>query len=411
MALALIRTRLNELENDFVADAGGPPSPAAAAQTGAPAPSTAAQTGTTLADADFDDLWDSMMDDDKSKPARLCDSAISWPLKRSQGLFGKGLIRHYRLSLMSSGDMAAACRAATMSDLSPAEIDLLQRAMNGELSVEVVSPPTAGPDNTSLAEGRCTPTPATSSLVPQPALAVKEEVQRARLYRIPESEFIQGPDMTAEASKRKLHQEMLKREGAILWHMMGPASPSAGLKALRSLLKEPPATSSKATEDEAAGSAAPDMLQTAALRVRSAKSRSSARQPQTRNSDDASTRLRLAMAMRKAQRDHSAAEIAAERVRQLSTSTRSDRSVATRRLRKAAQNIENTRLAFEAVIQCAVAPAGKRQTSPEAQASLRCTALRAATSRVHEDTLHVRLTSDTCRPSGLAILTRGPQKG
>jgi len=63
---------LNELENDFVADAGGsvgPPSPAAAAQTGAPAPSTAAQTGTTLADADFDDLWDSMMDDDKSKPA------------------------------------------------------------------------------------------------------------------------------------------------------------------------------------------------------------------------------------------------------------------------------------------------------------------------------------------------------
>ncbi|OLP99876.1 hypothetical protein AK812_SmicGene17522 [Symbiodinium microadriaticum] len=60
---------LNELENDFVADAGGPPSPTAPAQTGASAPTAAAQTGATLADADFDDLWDSMMDDDKSKPA------------------------------------------------------------------------------------------------------------------------------------------------------------------------------------------------------------------------------------------------------------------------------------------------------------------------------------------------------
>lgn len=60
---------LNELENDFVADAGGPPSPTAPAQTGFSAPTAAAQTGATLADADFDDVWDSMMDDDKSKPA------------------------------------------------------------------------------------------------------------------------------------------------------------------------------------------------------------------------------------------------------------------------------------------------------------------------------------------------------
>ncbi|CAE7675879.1 unnamed protein product [Symbiodinium sp. CCMP2456] len=247
---------------------------------------------------------------------------------------------------MSSGDMAAACRAATVSDLSPAEIALLQRAMNGELSGEVVPPPTA------VRTSESTPPPAVSSAAPQPALVVKEEIQRARLYSLAESDFIEGPGVSAEAAKRKLHQEILKREGAILQHMMWPASPSAPLQALRvprSPPKEAPAVSSKACTQEP-GTAAAEEHKTAARGGRSAKSRSPAHRPQTRSFEDPSMRTRLALAMRKAQREHSAADIAAQQVRQLSTSTRRDRSVATKRLRKAAQAIENTRLAFEAVI-------------------------------------------------------------
>ncbi|OLP99877.1 hypothetical protein AK812_SmicGene17521 [Symbiodinium microadriaticum] len=175
---------------------------------------------------------------------------------------------------MTSGDMAAACRAATdaakVVGSSPAFFAGSQTIHTNSRRFILGAAAGAG------GEGHRAMAVAVSVLSPRIVTEYKdwgqEESQRARLYSLAESDFIEGPGVTAEAAKRKLHQEA-------------------------------PAVSSRACTQE------------------------------TGSFEDQSTRTRLALALRKAQREHSAAEIAAQRVWQL-----------------VLDSYEDTRLAFEAVI-------------------------------------------------------------